>query len=80
MVPWDGKYWWCTYACKIIYVVKHLLAHTALGGLVSQSCALSDVLLLTKPCYFIFIMDLCGKEQTPAAVCGRKLWYFYADE
>lgn len=42
-IPQNGKYMWCTYACKIVYMVKHLLVHTDLG-LVSQSCALSVTL------------------------------------
>lgn len=54
VMPTDGKYWWCTHVCKIIYVVKHLLEHTALGGHMSQSYALSAAILLTKMWYFVF--------------------------
>lgn len=65
MVPGDGKYWWCTYACKINYVVKHLLACTALGGLQcprAVSCQLPFLLQKCDILYFIFIMALWDKE------------------
>lgn len=52
-IPQNGKYWWCTYACKIVYMVKHLLVHTDLG-LMSQNCLLSAALPLTKMRYFVF--------------------------